>query len=47
MRGGLVMGFSATGLIKRSDFSFGTKSMASAAIGDDIKFTIDLEADQM
>ncbi len=47
MRGGLVMGFSATGLIKRSDFSFGTKSMASAAIGDDVKFTIDIEADQM
>lgn len=47
MRGGLVMGFSATGLIKRADFGFGTKSMASAAIGDDVKFTIDIEADQM
>lgn len=47
MRGGLVMGFSASGMIKRSDFSFGTKSMANAAIGDDVKFTIDLEADQM
>lgn len=47
MRGGLVMGFSASGMIKRSDFSFGTKSMASGAIGDEIKFTIDIEADQM
>ncbi len=46
MRGGLVMGFSATGLIKRSDFSFGSK-YGQPILGDDVKFTIDLEADQM
>jgi polyisoprenoid-binding protein YceI len=45
-RGGLVTGFSATGLIKRSDFNFGSKFPA-AMLGDDVKFTIDLEADQM
>jgi polyisoprenoid-binding protein YceI len=46
MRGGLVMGFSATGLIKRSDFSFGSK-YSSPILGDEVKFTIDVEADQM
>jgi polyisoprenoid-binding protein YceI len=46
MRGGLVMGFSATGLIKRSDFSFGSK-FGQPILGDDVKFTIDIEADQM
>jgi polyisoprenoid-binding protein YceI len=46
MRGGLVMGFSATGLIKRSDFNFGQK-YTSPILGDDVKFTIDVEADQM
>ncbi len=45
MRGGLVMGFSATGLIKRSDFNFGAK-YGQPILGDEVKFTIDLEADQ-
>jgi len=35
-------GFSASGKLKRSDFNVGTK-YPSAVIGDDIKFTIDLE----
>ena len=46
MKGGLVTGFSATGLIKRSDFNFGQKYTAPI-LGDDVKFTIDVEADQM
>ena len=40
----MITGLSATGSLKRSDFNFGQKSPASAAIGDDIKFTIDAEA---
>lgn len=43
-RGKLITGLSATGSLKRSDFNFGQKSPANAAIGDDIKFTIDAEA---
>jgi polyisoprenoid-binding protein YceI len=46
MKGGLVTGFSATGLIKRSDFGFGSK-YGVPILGDEVKFTIDLEADQM
>ena len=45
MKGGLVTGFSATGMIKRSDFNFGQKYTAPI-LGDDVKFTLDLEADQ-
>jgi polyisoprenoid-binding protein YceI len=45
MRGGLVTGFSATGTIKRSDFGFGSK-FGEPILGDEVKFTIDLEADQ-
>lgn len=41
--GKLVTGFSATGTLKRSDFNFGTK-FGAAAISDDVKFTIDVEA---
>jgi polyisoprenoid-binding protein YceI len=41
--GKLVIGLSATGMLKRTDFNFGPKFPA-AAIGDDIKFTIDAEA---
>lgn len=44
--GKTVTGFSATGVIKRSDFNFGAKSPASGAIGDEIKFTIDVEIDK-
>jgi polyisoprenoid-binding protein YceI len=43
--GKMVIGFSATGILKRSDFNFGSK-FPSAALGDDVKFTIDVEADK-
>jgi polyisoprenoid-binding protein YceI len=45
MGGKLVTGLSATGTLKRSDFNFGSK-FPSAVIGDDIIFTIDVEADK-
>jgi polyisoprenoid-binding protein YceI len=45
MQGGLVTGFSATGTIKRSDFGLGTK-YSEPIISDEVKFTIDVEADQ-
>jgi len=45
MKGGLVTGFSASGILHRSDFSFGQKFTAPL-LGDDVKFTIDIEADQ-
>jgi polyisoprenoid-binding protein YceI len=35
-------GFSATGILKRSDFNFGPK-FAPPMLGDDVKFTIDVE----
>jgi len=38
-------GFSATGKLKRTDFNFGSK-FASAMIGDDVKFSIDVEIDK-
>ena len=38
-------GFSATGKLKRSDFNFGSKFPA-AMIGDDVKFSIDVEIDK-
>jgi polyisoprenoid-binding protein YceI len=41
--GKMVTGFSATGTLKRSDFNFGSK-FGSAMLGDDVKFTIDVEA---
>ena len=45
MSGKTISGFSATGLIRRSDFSFGS-SKFNAVIGDDVKFTIDVEIDK-
>ena len=39
-------GFSATGILSRKEFDFGQKTPASAAIGDEIKFTIDIEIDK-
>jgi polyisoprenoid-binding protein YceI len=45
MGGKLVTGFSATGMLKRSDFNFGTK-FGAPMLGDDVKFTIDVEADK-
>ena len=38
-------GFSATGILKRSDFNFGPK-FAPPMLGDDVKFTIDVEIDK-
>jgi len=38
-------GFSATGVLKRSDFNFGSK-FASPVLGDEVKFTIDVEIDK-
>lgn len=40
-----ISGFSATGLIRRRDFTFGA-SKFNTVIGDDIKFTIDVEIDK-
>ncbi|MGH9597189.1 MAG: YceI family protein [Edaphobacter sp.] len=45
MGGKMVIGLSATGSIKRSDFNFAPK-MPSIALGDDVQITIDAEADQ-
>lgn len=41
----LTIGFSATGLLKRSDFNFASK-YPTLILGDEIAFTIDAEADQ-
>lgn len=43
--GKIISGFSASGLIKRSDFGFGPK-FAPPALGDEVKFTIDVEMDK-
>lgn len=45
MSGKTISGFSATGLIRRSDFTFGS-SKFNTVIGDDVKFTIDVEVDK-
>jgi polyisoprenoid-binding protein YceI len=45
MQGKTVSGFSASGKLKRSDFSFGAK-FGPAMLGDDVKFTIDVEIDK-
>ncbi len=42
MGGKTVSGFSATGTLSRKDFNFGSKYSAPM-LGDDIKFTIDVE----
>jgi polyisoprenoid-binding protein YceI len=41
----LVIGLSAKGTLKRSDFNFATK-YAAPVLGDDVPFTIDVEADK-
>ena len=41
--GKMVTGFSAKGILKRSDFNFGSK-YGVPMLGDDVDFTIDLEA---
>jgi polyisoprenoid-binding protein YceI len=38
-------GFSATGTLKRTDFNFGPK-FGAPVLGDDVKFTIDVEIDK-
>jgi polyisoprenoid-binding protein YceI len=43
--GKTISGFSATCLIRRSDFSFGA-SKVNAVVGDDVKLTIDVEIDK-
>ena|ERR1700759_3825726 len=43
MNGKMVTGFSATGKLKRSDFNFGSK-FAEPVLGDEVQFTIDVEA---
>jgi polyisoprenoid-binding protein YceI len=43
--GTLVTGFSATGTLHRSDFNFGSK-FSAPVLGDDVIFTIDVEAKQ-
>lgn len=45
MRGKSVIGLSATGTVKRSDFNFGSK-YPPAMLGDEVQITIDVEADQ-
>jgi polyisoprenoid-binding protein YceI len=45
MNGKTISGFSASGLIKRSDFGIGAKFPA-AVVGDEVKFTIDVEIDK-
>ena len=42
MGGKIVSGFSAAGIVKRSDFGFGSK-FSAPALGDEVKFTIDIE----
>jgi polyisoprenoid-binding protein YceI len=41
----LVIGFSISGVLKRSDFNFGQK-YGSPILGDEVRFTIDSEANQ-
>jgi polyisoprenoid-binding protein YceI len=43
--GKIISGFSASGVIKRTDFNFGPK-FSSPTLGDDVKFTIDVEIDK-
>ena len=45
MGGKMVIGLSATGMIKRSDFNFAPK-MPTMALGDEVQITIDAEANQ-
>ncbi len=45
MGGKTVSGFSASGTLHRADFNFGQK-YTSPMLGDDVKFTIDIEMDK-
>ena len=44
-RGKTISGFSASGVLKRSEFSFGTKDLPPM-LGDEVKLVIDLEIDK-
>jgi polyisoprenoid-binding protein YceI len=46
MQGKTISGFSASGTIKRSDFGFGAK-FPPPLVGDEVKFTIDVEIDKL
>ena len=43
--GKTISGFSATGTLSRKDFNFGQK-YGAPVLGDDVKFTIDIEMDK-
>jgi polyisoprenoid-binding protein YceI len=45
MGGKMVIGLSATGTVKRSNFNFAAQT-PTAMLGDDVQFTIDVEADK-
>ena len=45
MGGKTVSGFSATGVLHRTDFNFGAK-YGAPILGDDVKFSIDIEMDK-
>ena len=45
MGGKMVIGISAAGVVKRTDFNFAAK-MPTMVVGDEIQFTIDAEANQ-
>ena len=45
MGGKMVIGLSAAGVVKRSDFNFAPK-MPTMVLGDEVQFTIDVEADK-
>lgn len=46
MQGKTISGFSASGIILRSDFGFGSK-FAPPILGNEVKFTIDVEIDKL
>jgi polyisoprenoid-binding protein YceI len=45
MQGKTISGFSASGIVKRSEFGFGAK-FPPPLLGDEVKFTIDVEIDK-
>jgi polyisoprenoid-binding protein YceI len=45
MGGKMVIGLSATGTVRRSDFNFAPKT-PTAVLGDEVQITIDVEADK-
>jgi polyisoprenoid-binding protein YceI len=46
MQGKTMSGFTASGALSRKEFDFGQKTTASATIGDEVKFTVDVEIDK-